>query len=121
MKKAVSVVVASFCAVVALVAFMSAGSPAPAEGRMEEYAVVSVYQYGKNNFVSVTIGSKPSQEKVYQKEKNVERHDLAPVLAELEKLNAQGFELLNGTAAMHSVHGGGGEPFYSFIMKRRLK
>ncbi|GAB3395478.1 hypothetical protein HNQ93_000211 [Hymenobacter luteus] len=100
---------------------MSATSPEPVEGRTEEYAVVSVYQYGKRNFVSVTIGSKPSEEKEYQKEKNDKRYDLAPVLAEVEKLNAQGYELVNSAAAMHSVEGGGGLPFYSFIMKRRLR
>lgn len=122
MKKVVSVVVAGFCAVFALVAFMSAGSPAPVDERTEEYAVVSVYQSGKSNFVSITIGSKPSEEKEYQKEKNDKRYDLAPVLAEVEKLNAQGFELVNGSAAIHGMNQyGGGQPFYSFIMKRRAR
>lgn len=122
MKKIVSVIVGGFCAVFTLVAFMSAGSQATAEGRTEEYAVVSVYQSGKSNFISVTIGAKTSEEKEFQKEKNDKRYDLAPVLAEVEKLNAQGFELVNGSAAMHNMNQyGGGQPFYSFIMKRRIR
>ncbi|TYZ08623.1 hypothetical protein FY528_12150 [Hymenobacter lutimineralis] len=92
-----------------------------AAGRTEEYAVISVFQSGRNNYLSVTVGSKPSVEREYQKDKNEIRYDLAPVLAEVEKLNAQGFELVNGSAAIHGMNQyGGGAPFYSFIMKRRL-
>lgn len=96
--------------------------PQPAEDRTEEYAVVSVFQSGKSNYVSVTIGSKPSEEKEFEKEKNTKRYDLAPVLREVEKLNAQGFELVNGSSSIHNKNQyGGGQPFYSFIMKRRAR
>lgn len=104
-----------------LVAFITR-APAPAEARTEEYAVVSVFQSGKSNYISITIGSRPSEEKEFDKEKNSKRYDLAPVLAEVEKLNAQGYELVNGSAAIHGMSQyGGGQPFYSFIMKRRAR
>ncbi|WP_022822496.1 hypothetical protein [Hymenobacter norwichensis] len=96
--------------------------PQVAENRTEEYAVVSVFQSGKSNYMSVTIGSRPSEEKEFEKEKTTKRFDLAPVLAEVEKLNTQGFELVNGSAAIHGMNQyGGGSPFYSFIMKRKAR
>jgi hypothetical protein len=104
-----------------LVAFISRPVPS-ATDRTEEYAVVSVFQSGKYNRVSVTVGSRPSEEKEFEKEKNAKRYNLAPVLAEVEKLNAQGFELVNGSAAIYNMDAsGGGQPFYSFIMKRKAR
>jgi len=110
-----------FLLVLSLFGLLAFANQRPAaDKRTEDYAVVSVFQSGKSNYVSVTIGSQPSEEKEYQKDKNDKRYDLAPVLAEVEKLNAQGFELVNGSAAIHNMSQyGGGQPFYSFILKRR--
>jgi hypothetical protein len=94
--------VAAGISLTGLVAFI-ARHPQPAETRTEEYAVVSVFQSGKNNYISVTVGSRPSEEKEFEKEKNNKRYDLAPVIREVEKLNAQGFELINGSASIYNM------------------
>lgn len=120
MKKNLFLALGGLLCVFSLFSFIELRRQAPA-GRTEEYAVISVFQSGKSNSMSVTIGSQPSVESEFQKEKNEKRYDLAPVLAEVEKLNAQGFELINGSAAIHGMNQyGGGSPFYSFIMKRKL-
>jgi hypothetical protein len=121
MKKNLLIALISVLFASGLFSFVQQGSPSNT-GRTEEYAIISVFQSGKSNFMSVTIGSQPSIEREYQKDKNEKRYDLAPVLAEVEKLNAQGFELVNGSAAIHGMNQyGGGAPFYAFIMKRKLK
>ncbi|QNH63208.1 hypothetical protein [Hymenobacter sediminicola] len=93
------------------------GATRTTDSRTEEYAIVSVVQAGKKNFISTTIGSKSTEEKEFESEKNAKRFDMAPVIAELEKLNAQGFELVNGSNA---AMGTAGLPFYTFTMKRRI-
>ena len=85
--------------------------------RTEEYAIVSVVQVGKKNYISTTVGSKSTDEKEFESEKNAKRNDMAPVILELEKLNEQGFELVNGSNA---AIGTTGAPFYTFTLKRKI-
>ena len=84
----------------------------------EEYAIISVFQKGKKNFISTTIGSVSTEEKEYDKEKNDKKFDLAPVVAEMERLNKMGYELFNSSTAMINI-GNGGLPFYVFVFKKK--
>lgn len=86
----------------------------------EEYAIISVYQKGKKNFISTTIGSVSTEEKEYDKEKNEKKYDMAPVIAEMERLNKMGYELFNSSTAMITIgEGNAGLPFYVFVFKRK--
>jgi hypothetical protein len=91
--------------------FAFASHKQTAAARTEEYAIVSVVQIGKKNYISTTVGSKSTDEKEFESEKNAKRNDMAPVILELEKLNEQGFELVNGSNA---AIGTAGTPFYTF-------
>jgi hypothetical protein len=89
--------------------------------RSEEYAIVSVYQKGKKNFISVTVGSESSEEKEYQKAKNDKKYDMAPIMRELEILNARGYELHSSSTAIVPLgQQAGGLPFYTFTLVRKL-
>ena len=66
--------------------------------RTEEYALVSVIQDGKRNYISITVGSLPTEEKEFEKAKADKKNDMAPIIRELERLNEQGFYLLNGVS-----------------------
>lgn len=91
------------------------------EGRTEDYAIISVKQYGKKNFISITIGSESTEEKEYQKEKNDKAHDMAPVIEEMEKLNEKGYELFSSNVSIipkGEVSGGNLFYYFIFIKKR---
>ena len=113
-KKTVFSVLAVGAGLATLSAFASHKQTA---ARTEEYAIVSVVQVGKKNYISTTIGSKSTDEKEFESEKNAKRNDMAPVILELEKLNEQGFELVNGSNA---AMGTAGVPFYTFTLKRKI-
>jgi len=90
--------------------------------RTEEYAIISVIQDGKRNYISTTVGSMPTEEKEFDKEKADKKNDLTPIIKELEKLNEQGFYLLNGSNAIVPYgQSRGGDIFYTFIMKRKIR
>lgn len=115
MKKTLLSAIATGAGLTTLFAFASHKQTATT--RTEEYAVVSVVQVGKKNYISTTVGSKSTEEKEFESEKNAKRNDMAPVIRELEKLNEQGFELVNGSNA---AMGTGGLPFYTFTLKRKI-
>ena len=123
MKKFFLLVVVSLVGIAWLAGFISEKSKATS--RTEEYAVLSVVQEGKRNYISLTVGSQPTQEKEFQKEKSAKKYDLAPVIREMENLNQQGFELVNSSTAIipYGVSNdvSGGDPFYTFTFKRKLK
>ncbi len=88
----------------------------------EEYAIMSVYQIGKKNYISVTIGSQSTEEREYEAEKSAKRYDAAPIIAKMEELNKMGYELFSSSASMTPiVQGLSGNintvpyPFYSFV------
>ncbi len=109
----------ALCALAILVATDVWAQSPPAGTRTEDYAIISVFQRGKKNFVSVTVGSVSSEEKEYEAEKNDKRYDMAPIVEEMEKLNEQGYELVDHSAAIIPVgQYGGGMPFYSFVFKK---
>ncbi|MDE0773082.1 MAG: hypothetical protein OSB25_12895 [Salibacteraceae bacterium] len=90
--------------------------------RTEEYAIISVIQDGKRNYISTTVGSLPTEEKEFEKEKADKKNDLSPIIKELERLNEQGFYLLNGSNAVVPYgQSRGGDIFYTFIMKRKIR
>lgn len=93
------------------------------ETQTEEYAIISVYQKGKKNFISTTIGSISTEEKEYEKSKNDKKYDMAPVIAEMERLNKMGYELFNSSTAMIPINitgkGNTGLPFYVFVFKKK--
>lgn len=104
----------------AFMAFTNFTPDVPA--RTEEYALVSVIQDGKRNYISITVGSLPTEEKEFEKAKADKKNDMAPIIRELERLNEQGFYLLNGsTAIVPYGQSRGGDLFYTFIMKRKLR
>lgn len=123
MKKLLIPVIAGLATIAGLAGFITTNKTTSA--RTEEYAVLSVFQDGKRNYISLTVGSKPTQEKEFQREKTEKRYDLAPVIREMETLNQQGFELVNSSTTIipagvsHDVSGG--NPFYTFTFKRKLK
>lgn len=82
--------------------------------------MISIYQFGKRNYMSVTIGSVSTEEKEFEKQKSEKKFDLAPVIAEMEKLNAQGYELVDHGSAIIPLSGGGGNPFYTFLFRKRI-
>jgi hypothetical protein len=92
-------------------------------GQTEEYAILSVFQQGKRNYISVQIGSQPTEEREYEKDKSDKRFDMAPIIAEMEKLNKLGFELFNSSTGMipimYNGTGSSATPFYSFVFKRK--
>ena len=90
------------------------------ENRSEDYAIISIYQYGKKNRMSITIGSTSTEEKEFEKEKNEKRFDLAPIIEEMEKLNEKGYELFNSNVSMITASQyEGGLPFYYFLFKKK--
>jgi len=90
------------------------------QSNTEEYAVISVSQRGKKNFISIQIGAQATQEKEFQMEKEDKRYDLAPIIEEMQKLNAQGFEAINfSNAIIPAGQYGGGFPFYTIFMIKR--
>ena len=115
MKNAALFIIITGVGLTTLFAFASHKQPATA--RTEEYAIVSVIQVGKKNYISTTVGSKSTSEKEFESEKNAKRNDMAPVVLELEKLNEQGFELVSGSNA---AIGTAGLPFYTFTLKRKI-
>jgi len=53
-------------------------------------------------------------------EKEDKRYDLAPIIEEMQKLNAQGFEAINfSNAIIPAGQYGGGFPFYTIFMIKR--
>ncbi|MBK0401452.1 hypothetical protein I5M27_00565 [Adhaeribacter sp. BT258] len=93
--------------------------------RTEDYAIISVFQEGKVNYISVTVGSTPTTKEEFQREKAAKQYDMAPVIREMEKLNEQGFELVSSSTSVipfgTSTGNTGGSPFYSFTFKRKLQ
>ena len=110
------IVLLSFFSFVFLFPYSSFGQ----DNRTEDYAIISIFQKGKKNFMSVTIGSNSSEEKEFEKDKNEKRFDLSPVIKEMEKLNEQGYELFNSNVSMITASQyGGGLPFYYFLFKKK--
>lgn len=93
--------------------------------RTEEYAIVDVVERGKTKFIRVTIGINPTTESEWKNEKTNKRDDYTPVIAVLNELNEQGFELLNSSVAYQTIGGGEylnyGEPRHTFIMVKKIK
>jgi hypothetical protein len=120
MKLTVIITTALASVAFAFMAFTNFTPDVPA--RTEEYALVSVIQDGKRNYISITVGSLPTEEKEFEKAKADKKNDMAPIIRELERLNEQGFYLLNGsTAIVPYGQSRGGDLFYTFIMKRKLR
>ncbi|KAA9333729.1 hypothetical protein [Adhaeribacter soli] len=123
MQKILIPIITSLIGIAGLVGFISTEKAAPA--RTEDYAVLNVFQDGKRNYISLTVGSNPTQQREFHREKTEQRYDLAPILREMENLNQQGFELVNSSTAI--IPAGvpdeitGGNPFYTFTFKRKLQ
>ena len=93
--------------------------------RTEEYAILSVFQEGKTNYISVTVGATPTTKEEFQREKAAKQYDMTPIVREMEKLNEQGFELVNSSTSIIPFSSAGtgntgGSPFYTFTFKRKL-
>jgi CO dehydrogenase/acetyl-CoA synthase alpha subunit len=123
MKKLLVPVIAGLISIAGLAGFISAKNKTAT--RTEEYAILSVFQEGKRNYISLTVGSQPTQEREFQKEKTEKKYDLAPVVREMESLNQQGFELVNSSTTIvpYAISNdvAGGNPFYTFTFKRKLR
>jgi hypothetical protein len=101
-----------------LISQITFGQAASTE-QTEEYAIISVTQVGSKNYISITIGSVSTEEKEYEKQKNAKQFDMAPIIAEMEKLNKMGYKLFNSSAAMIPIgQYSGGYPFYCFVFKK---
>ncbi len=95
--------------------------------RTEEYAIVDVLEIGKKKYIRVTVGETPTQEVVWEKEKTDQRGDFSPVIKELNKLNDQGFELVNVSLAYTTIAMAGssaisreGDPRHTFLLKKKM-
>lgn len=120
MKISTIIIVALAASALTFTAFKNFGPEPPV--RTEEYAIVSVIQDGKRNFISTTVGSQPTEDKEFAKNKTDKKNDLTPVIKELEKLNEQGFYLVNGSNAIVPFgQASGGDIFYTFILKRKIR
>jgi len=92
--------------------------------RTEEYAIVDVIELRKRKIIRVTIGEEPAVEKEWKDEKTDVKGDFHPVMVELGKLNAQGFNLLNMSTAYHTQGSSTviyGFPIYTFMLVKKLK
>ena len=91
----------------------------------EEYAVVDVIQSGKKKFIRVTKGTEPTTETEWKKEKTGDTDDFTPIIALLNQLNQQGFELLNASTAYQTITGTTflmyGDPRHTFMMVKKIK
>ena len=92
--------------------------------RTEEYAIVDVVQSGKRKFIRVTKGTEPTTETEWKKEKTDDRDDFTPVISILNKLNEEGFELLNASVAYQTLSGNVimyGDARHTFMMIKKIK
>jgi len=93
--------------------------------KTEEYAIVDVFETGKKKIIRITIGEEPAQEKEWSQEKTEISGDFSPVIAELNKLNLLGFELLNMSTTYTTIGGGTyvthGTPRFTFMMVKKVK
>ncbi len=109
---------------ITLSSFIRKTSDVP-QGRTEEYAIVDIIQLGKRKMIRVTKGSEPSTETEWKKLDTDTRDDYTPVIKVLNRLNEEGYELLNASLAYTSVGGGStlftGEPRHTFMMVKKLK
>jgi hypothetical protein len=86
--------------------------------RTEEYAIVDVEEHGKVKSINITIGD-TKIDHINAKVEYVQ--DLRPVHIELNKLNEQGFEIVNvtsteaGTTTSSSI-----TPRHIFLLRRKI-
>lgn len=86
----------------------------------EEYAIISVFQRGKNNLMSTTIGSKSTDKKEFEKVATLKKYDMAPVIAEMERLNKMGYTLFSSSTSMITIRLGNiGLPYYTFVFIKK--
>lgn len=93
------------------------------ETQTEEYAIIDAYQVGKKTVIRVTIGEEIPSEEVWKIEKTEVSEDMSPVMKELNKLNRQGYKLLNMTTTFSTPGGGAssGNMYYSYMMVRKIE
>jgi hypothetical protein len=93
--------------------------------RTEDYAIVDVVQSGKKKFIRVTKGAEPTTETEWKLEKTENRADFTPIIAVLNQLNEQGFELLNASLAYETVSGANfvmyGDARHTFMLVKKIK
>src|SRR5687767_5822764 len=86
----------------------------------EEYAIVDVFEQEKTKVIRVTKGLEPTTERLLQKGKTEVYGDFTQVIVELDKLNKQGYELLNVSTAYTTLTGfttpQSGVPRFTFMM-----
>lgn len=83
--------------------------------RTEEYAIVEVQQYGLKLLINITIGENPTERVVWEREKTDRVGEFSPVIKELDKLNMQGFELLNVSSLAYNT-----TPVHTFMLRKKL-
>ncbi len=93
------------------------------ETQTEEYAIIDAYQVGKRTAIRVTIGEESPGEDAWIIEKTEVSEDMSPVIKELNKLNRQGYKLLNMTTTFSTPAGGttSGTMYYSYMMVRKIE
>lgn len=108
---------------ITLSSFIRKTSDVP-QGRTEEYAIVDIIQLGKRKMIRVTKGSEPTTETEWKKVDTDTRDDYTPVIKVLNKLNEEGYELLNASLAYTTVASSNpvyGDPRHTFMMVKKLK
>lgn len=111
-----SIVLIAFCLLPAA-AFGQDGN------RTEDYAFISVWQQLGKTFISTTIDSTPAPKTKLEPIRSENYYDFAPVVQEMERLNALGFELVTMTTAstpdmLNRLSGG--YILQTFVFKRKV-
>ena len=86
----------------------------------EDYAIINAYQLSKKNYISVTVGSQPTEEK--EVEQSDKKLDMAPIIAEMNTLNKMGYELFSSSTAMGDIGLRGtvtSYPLYTFVFRKK--
>jgi hypothetical protein len=118
--KTKSIILSGLCLLVLSVTLSSYITKTTLDIKKEEYAIVSVVDFGKKLSIRVTKSGDPASASEYKEEETISRNDFSPVIKVLSQLNEQGFSLLNASLAYETLGGGNsGGSRHTFMMVKK--